>query len=284
MCAEVMEVDSDGDFRLRNDANIESGFLFRAEFVYIASTDDEVAAPVPEQKMRASLVDKSAVGVLPINENEGEVKAAPIEEKAVPTEVKAAPIEEKTEPKLAPTATPTSTAECFEVLLNRNDSADKVGLHLDMSDETALEVINVLDGLVKSYNSTVPQSKQVNPGHYVVAINDSPPKGMLGELSASKQIKLKIAPQSIATVQLTKTAGGTLGMSLKPSDEGGRLTYMGCAPGSVMDTYNKSASKEDRVDTGNRIIEVNGASDLTKMMEALKSATTLTLKVARPVR
>eukprot|EP00444_Apocalathium_aciculiferum_P021442 CAMPEP_0183477478 /NCGR_PEP_ID=MMETSP0370-20130417/168285_1 /TAXON_ID=268820 /ORGANISM="Peridinium aciculiferum, Strain PAER-2" /LENGTH=351 /DNA_ID=CAMNT_0025670383 /DNA_START=53 /DNA_END=1108 /DNA_ORIENTATION=+ len=33
-CAEVLEIDADGDFRLRNIVNTESGFLFRKEFAY----------------------------------------------------------------------------------------------------------------------------------------------------------------------------------------------------------------------------------------------------------
>jgi hypothetical protein len=262
-CAEVMEVDSDGDFRLRNDQNIESGFLFRAEFVFIAGADNEEAAPVPEQKMRASLVDKSEVGVVPI---EQEVKAEPA-------------------PVLAPPAAPTPSEAWFEVLLERKDPQEKAGLHLDPVDDNAFEVINLGDGMVKSYNSTAPANKQITPGHFVVGINDKPPKEMLTELSTSSQIKLKIAPRMVFTVQLTKPGTGTLGMNLTYRDGCSSMLFMGCAPGSVVDTHNKSASNDQQVVAGDRITEVNGiAGDPTKMLEAMKGASTLSLKLARPMR
>lgn len=41
--AEVVEVDTDGDFRLVNENGKESGFMFRSEFVYVASPDEEPA-------------------------------------------------------------------------------------------------------------------------------------------------------------------------------------------------------------------------------------------------
>jgi hypothetical protein len=273
-----MEVDSDGDFRLRNDDNIESGFLFRAEFVYIAGKDNEETTPVPQQKMRPSLVDKSALGVVPIVENES--KAGAIE-----SEVKAAPIEQKSEPKLVPAAPPTTTAGSFEVMLQRNGSTDKVGLHLDMTDETAFEIISVQDGLVKSYNSTVPESKQIFPGYFVVGINGKPPKDNLADMSSSSQLKVQIAPRTIFTVTLTKSGTASFGMNLSYNDTCASMLLVGCAAGSVVDTYNKSAPPAELLNTGDRIIEVNGTSGNAKQMfEAMKMATTLTLKVARPVR
>jgi len=264
--AEVMEIDEDGDFRLSNEQGIESGFLFREEFVYIADTENEEAAPVPAQKMRASLVDKNAIGPVLI-EDEGKA-----ETKSVP----AAPA--------APVAPLTPTAEKFEVTLQKKDPTDKCGLQLDCNNEKTFEVVKVTEGLVKSYNDTVAESKKIVPGHCVVGINGKSGMEMLSELSTSKELKLMIAPTINFTVQLTKSGTQQLGMNLAYEEGCSSLLLNGFAAGGLLDTYNKSAPQTQRVGVGDRIIEVNGVSgEPLKILDALKTSTALSLKVARPV-
>mmetsp|Transcript_74386 Transcript_74386/g.162687 ORF Transcript_74386/g.162687 Transcript_74386/m.162687 type:complete len:349 (+) Transcript_74386:128-1174(+) len=47
--AKVIEVDSDGDFRLVNDSGTESGFMFRREFAYLADPNEATARYITDQ-------------------------------------------------------------------------------------------------------------------------------------------------------------------------------------------------------------------------------------------
>lgn len=269
--AEVVEVDDDGDFRLRNDAGVESGFLFRSEFVYVQGAEEEKQeTAVPEQKKRPSLVDKSGGAPVEI-ENSGSHEGSPVKE----------PVKE--EKKLdEPLA-----GAWFEVVLEKVKATDKFGLHLDTIDEKAFEVIGLVDGLVKTYNLTASEDKKVVPGHLVMGINgkSGDKTAMLNELHLQSIVKLVVAPRTTFAVQLAKPESGSLGMNLTYEDKCKSILFLGCLPDSAVDVYNKTAPSGEQVVAGDRILEVNGVTGQPqKMLEAMKDATQLSLKVARPVR
>jgi hypothetical protein len=253
--AEVVEVDADGDFRLRNSSGIESGFLFRAEFVYIAGAEGEEPVLVPEQKKRPSNADKNSNGG-------GDIKAQ--------AEVKPMPI--------GPPA-----AGWFEVALQKQQDTDKCGLHLDMLHEKAYQVIMVADGLVKAYNDTASDDKKILPGFFLMGINGQAGKRMLDELQSQKQLTLTISPSAKFTVQIERPATGPLGLNLSYEDKCNSLLFIGCTTGSPVDVYNKTAPDEKKMVEGDRIVEINGVKGPSQMLETLKSATAITLQVERPL-
>jgi len=58
--AKVVQVDADGDFRLLNEQGVESGFMFRREFAFLAELGVQ-ASPIKDQATKSLSRDSSAV-------------------------------------------------------------------------------------------------------------------------------------------------------------------------------------------------------------------------------
>lgn len=184
-----------------------------------------------------------------------------------------------------PTSTPSSPSfmpSSFFIALDRSNG-DAVGLAFDVLDEARCIISEVKpQGLVAEWNRTATPSQLVKPGDHIAEING---KAGNGREIASKlmdwasKMRLRLHRPKTFHVKFSKK-GKVLGVSLaahdtsKASGEAATdvLLITAVNEGGAVAAWNKEGSSSDKVTAGDRIIQVNGKTSQTGMLEGLKTS------------
>lgn len=183
-----------------------------------------------------------------------------------------------------PTTTPSSPSfmpSSFYIALDRSNG-DAVGLAFDVLDEARCIISEVKpQGLVSEWNRTASPSQLVKPGDHIAEINGKPGNGR--EIASklmdwASKMRLRLQRPKTFHVKFSKK-GKVLGVSLaahdtsKPSGEAATdvLLITAVNEGGAVAAWNKEGSSSDKVTAGDRIIQVNGKTNQTGMLEGLKT-------------
>lgn len=184
-----------------------------------------------------------------------------------------------------PTTTPGAPSfmpSSFFIALDRSHG-DAVGLAFDVLDEARCIISEVKpQGLVAEWNRTASPSQLVKPGDHIAEINGKPGNGR--EIASklmdwASKMRLRLQRPKTFHVKFSKK-GKVLGVSLaahdtsKPSGEAATdvLLITAVNEGGAVAAWNKEGSSSDKVSAGDRIIQVNGKTNQTGMLEGLKTS------------
>eukprot|EP00930_Biecheleria_cincta_P043383 TRINITY_DN29797_c0_g1_i1.p1 TRINITY_DN29797_c0_g1~~TRINITY_DN29797_c0_g1_i1.p1 ORF type:complete len:318 (-),score=63.05 TRINITY_DN29797_c0_g1_i1:68-1021(-) len=184
-----------------------------------------------------------------------------------------------------PTSTPSSPSfmpSSFFIALDRS-SGDAVGLAFDVLDEARCIISEVKpQGLVAEWNRTASPSQLVKPGDHIAEINGKPGNGR--EIASklmdwASKMRLRLQRPKTFHVKFSKQ-GKVLGVSLAAHDTSKAageaatdvLLITAVNEGGAVAAWNREGSSSDKVGAGDRIIQVNGKTNQTGMLEGLKTS------------
>jgi len=174
----------------------------------------------------------------------------------------------------------------FTVVLERTPELSRIGVALDLTDLTHLQVVDVFEGgLIATHNKTAPCEQVISVGMYILSVNGTVVDGQKMEkrLLADQRVELSVASNIEFKVAITREAGQSWALDVFSMQTSRCLLVKSIGAGPVKAHNDRETDEAKMLKPQDRIVKVNGVTGCAaQLLEAMKTETDVWMVIARP--